>query len=144
MRKQHKSYHRIALIINTYRTPPISSRLIMSGFQSDARIGFYCKDCDTTQPANFDFANTTFAGWDKIWPGFALKQFDASFELVIDLSAGADHNLTLLLLKETVEADGVVVRMDFQLYLVASTRKEMSFTAGLDLSVSSHFSVLML
>lgn len=68
-----------------------------------------------------------------------MDKFDASFELDIDLSAGADGDLTLSLLKETVETDGVVVEVDFQLYLVANAQVEMSFTAGLNLSVSSHF-----
>ena len=125
-----------------HRTPPISSRLITSGFQSEVTIGLYCESCDNTvQPSAFDFASTTYTGWEKSWLGFALNNFDASFELDIDLSAGAEGNLTLSLLKIPVEADGVVVEVDFELYLVAKAQAEMSFTAGLNLSVSCDFQV---
>jgi hypothetical protein len=91
------------------------------------------------QPSVFNFASTAYTDWDKSWLGFALDSFNASIELEVDLSADAEGDLTLSLLKQTAEADGVVVEVDFQLYLVAKAQAEMSFTAGLDLSVSCHF-----
>lgn len=122
-----------------HRTPPISSRLIASGFQSEFTIGLYCESCDNAvQPSAFNFTST-YPGWNSSWLGFALDNFDASFELDVDLSAGAEGDLTLSLLKKTVEADGVVVEVEFQLYLVAEAQAEMSFTVGLNLSVSYHF-----
>lgn len=123
-----------------HRTPPISIHLITSGFQSEVTLGLYCGSCNNAvQPSAFDFAKPTYTGWDESWLGFALDSFNASFELEVDLSADAEGDLTLSLLKTTVEDYGVVVEVDFQLYLVGQAQAEMSFTAGLDLSVSCHF-----
>jgi hypothetical protein len=139
--KHHDSYYKY-FADREHRTPPISSRLTTSGFQSEVTIGLYCEGCDNAvQPSAFDFASTTYSGWESSWLGFALDNFDASFELDVDLSAGAEGDLTLSLLKIPVEADGVVVEVDFQLYLVANAQAEMSFTAGLNLSVSCDFQV---
>ena len=126
------------------RTPPISSRLVTSGFESNVTIGLYCTGCDVlvepVRPSAFDFTKTTYnySGWDESWLGFALNSFDAFFELDIDLSANADGSLTLSLLKISEGFDGVVVDVEFQLYLVATAQTEMSFTAGMNLSVSCH------
>ena len=68
-----------------------------------------------------------------------LDNFDASFELDIDLSSTVNHDFTLSLLKKTVEAESVVVEVDFQLYLAATAHEEVSFTAGINLSVSCYF-----
>jgi hypothetical protein len=58
------------------------------------------------------------------------------FELNVDLSAEANGDLTLSLLKLILPpTDGVVVEVDFQIYLVADASASMSFTAGLNLSV---------
>ena len=47
-----------------------------------------------------------------------------------------NNNFTLSLLKKSVQKEGVVVEVDFQLYLTAATHEQVSFTAGLNLSVS--------
>jgi hypothetical protein len=121
------------------RTPPISSRLITSGFESNVTVGLYCDYCDNAvRPSAFDFTNTTYLGWNQSWLGFALDSFDAEFELEIDLSANAEGDLTLSLLKKSFGFDGVNVDVEFQLYLVATAQAEMSFTAGMNLSVSCH------
>jgi hypothetical protein len=90
------------------------------------------------QPSAFDFASNNYNDWNNSWLGFALNNFDASFELDVDLSAGAERDLTLSLRKFSAEDYGVVVEVDFQLYLVAEAQAEMSFTAGLNVSVSCH------
>ena len=117
-------------------TPPISAQLLTSGFESNVTIGLYCESCpNASQPTAFDFASN-YSGWHSSWLGFALDSFDAQFELDVDLSAEANGDLTLSLLKKSAMADGVVVEVDFQLYLVADASASMSFTAGLNLSVS--------
>jgi hypothetical protein len=111
--------------------------LVTSGIQSDVIIGLYCESCsNASQPAAFNFANQTYNGWNNSWLGFALESFDALFEVNVDLSATANGELTFSLLKIPAAADGVVVEVEFQLYLVADASASMSFTAGLNLSVS--------
>ena len=136
----HDFYHE-DIADHESRTPPISSRLITSGFESNVTVGLYCKGCDNAvRPSAFDFANTTsgYRGWNESWLGIALDSFYAEFELDIDLSVHAEGNLTLSLLKRSMEFDGVVVDVEFQLYLDAIAQAEMSFTAGMNLSVSCH------
>ena len=121
------------------RTPPISSRLVTSGFESEVTVGLYCKDCDNAvQPSAFNFTKTNYnySGWDESWLGFALDTFKAEFEFEIDLSANAQGNLTLSLLKMSIGDYGVDADVEFQLYLTASAQAEMSFIAGMNLSVS--------
>ena len=121
------------------RTPPISSRLITSGLESEVTVGLYCTGClDAVRPSAFNFTSANYTGWDKSWLGLALDSFEAFFEVDIDLSANADGNLTLSLLKRSIGVDGVNVDVEFQLYLFATAQAEMSFTAGMNLSVSCH------
>lgn len=68
--------------------------------------------------------------------GFALDNFEALLEIDVDLSAVANGELTLSLLKIPAAADGVVLEVEFQLYLVADASASMSFTTGLNLTVS--------
>jgi hypothetical protein len=65
-----------------------------------------------------------------------LDSFDAEFEVEIDLSGSADGNYTLSLLQLSASYEGVVVEVDFQLYMTADAAASMSFTTGLELSVS--------
>ena len=67
-----------------------------------------------------------------------MDNFDAEFELEFDLSADAEGDLTFSLLKESYVYDGITVDVEFQLYLAATAQAEMSFTAGMNLSVSCH------
>jgi hypothetical protein len=67
-----------------------------------------------------------------------LDSFDALFEIEVELSAVANGEITLSLLRIIAAAEGVVVEVDFQLYLVADASASMSFTAGLNLTVSCH------
>ena len=67
--------------------------------------------------------------------GFVLDSFDALFEVVIDLSEVASGELTLGLFSKTAAQDGVVVEVEFQLYVVADASASMTFTTGLNLSV---------
>jgi hypothetical protein len=67
-----------------------------------------------------------------------LDNFDALFEIDVELSAVANGELTLSLLTKTAAEDGVVVEVEFQLYLVADASASMSFTTGLNLTVSCH------
>jgi hypothetical protein len=67
-----------------------------------------------------------------------LDSFDALFEVDVELTAVANGEITLSLLKIVAAAEGVVVEVDFQLYLVADASASMSFTAGLNLTVSYH------
>ena len=117
--------------------PPISSRLLSSGLESEVTVATYCDYCvDSTQPADFQFADGLYDEYSNSWLGFALDTFDAAFEVEIDLSEATSDNLTLSLRKISVEFDDVVLEVDFQLYLIAETSASMSFTAGLNLSVS--------
>ncbi|MCJ1383187.1 hypothetical protein MMC17_006300 [Xylographa soralifera] len=125
-------------------TPPISAQLITSGLQSNVTIGLYCASCsDASQPTAFDFASQNYSGWENSWLGFALDSFDALFEVDVNLSAVADGELTLSLLKKSATADGVVVEVDFQLYLVADASASMSFTAGLNLTLTEPAAIMM-
>lgn len=54
----------------------------------------------------------------------------------INLSKVATCNQTLSLRKLSADFDGLAVEVDFQLYLVASASASMSFTTGLNLTVS--------
>ncbi len=93
---------------------------------------------DYPQPKAFDFAEGRYNGWDDGWFGVALDSFDAMIELDIDLSASASTgDLTLSLLKKSAAWDGVGVEVEFQLYLTADAAASMSFTTGLNLSVSN-------
>ena len=65
-----------------------------------------------------------------------MDSFDALFEIDVELNAGANGDLTLSLLKFTAAEDDVVVDVEFQLYLVGNASASMSFTAGLNLTVS--------
>jgi hypothetical protein len=67
-----------------------------------------------------------------------LESFDALFEVNVDLSVVTNGELTLSLLKLAAAADGVVVDVEFQLYLVADASASMSFITGLNLSVGFH------
>jgi hypothetical protein len=89
-----------------------------------------------SQPAAFDFANQYYTRWSDSWLGIALDSFDASFEIDVELSAEASDHLFISLLKKTVSVDGVIVELDFQLYLAADASESMSFTTGLNLTVS--------
>ena len=125
-----------------YRTPPISTRLVTSGIESNVTVGLYCHNCSgSSQPPAFDFARQNYSGWDNSWLGFALDNFEALFEVDVDLSAVANGELTISLLKIPAASDGIVVEVDFQLYLVADASASMSFTAGLNLTVSYIFSL---
>ncbi|MCJ1390596.1 hypothetical protein MMC18_003456 [Xylographa bjoerkii] len=125
-------------------TPPISTQLMTSGLQSNVTIGLYCANCsNASQPTAFDFASQNYSGWESSWLGFALDSFDALFEVEIDLSADASGDLTLSLLKKSAESDGVVVEVDFQLYLVADASASMSFTAGLNLTLTEPAAIMM-
>jgi hypothetical protein len=102
-------------------------------------VGLYCESCSgASQPAAFNFASQ-YSGWDNSWLGFALDSFEAMFEIDVELSAVANGELTLSLLKTAAASDGVVVEVEFQLYLVADASASMSFTTGLNLTVSCHF-----
>jgi hypothetical protein len=68
-----------------------------------------------------------------------LDNFDAFFEIDIELTAVANGEITLSLLKIVAAAEGVVVEVDFQLYLVADASASMSFTTGLNLTVRCYF-----
>jgi hypothetical protein len=137
----HNSYDR-GFADGKYRTPPISTRLVSSGIQSNVTVGLYCEGCTgSSQPAAFNFTSQNYSGWDSSWLGFALDSFDALFEIDVDLTAVANGELTLSLLKIPAAADGVVVEVDFQLYLVADASASMSFTAGLNLTVSDIFNL---
>jgi hypothetical protein len=68
-----------------------------------------------------------------------LDSFEALFEIDVELNAVANGELTLSLLKIAAASDGVVVEVEFQLYLVADASASMSFTTGLNLTVSCHF-----
>ena len=68
-----------------------------------------------------------------------MDSFDALFEIDVELSAVANGELTLSLLKIPAAADGVVVEVEFQLYLVADASASMGFTTGLNLTVSCYF-----
>jgi hypothetical protein len=68
-----------------------------------------------------------------------LDNFDALFEVDIELTAVANGEITLSLLRIIAAAEGVVVEVDFQLYLVADASASMSFTTGLNLTVSCYF-----
>ena len=138
-RTRIRDFYREELADRQSRTPPISSRVIASGIESEVTVGLYCKDCNATQPSAFDFASTNYSGWNESWLGFALDSFDAAFELDIDLSANAKGNLTLSLLKKSMGIDSVDFDVEFQLYLDATAQEEMSFTAGMNLNVSCHF-----
>jgi hypothetical protein len=136
----HSSYHG-DFADGEYRTPPISARLITSGLQSNVTVGLYCESCSgASQPAAFNFASQNYSGWDNSWLGFALDSFEALFEIDVELSAVANGELTLSLLKTAAASDGVVVEVEFQLYLVADASASMSFTTGLNLTVSLPFS----
>ena len=68
-----------------------------------------------------------------------MDSFDALFEIDVELAAVANGEITLSLLKIVAAAEGVVVEVDFQLYLVADASASMSFTTGLNLTVSYYF-----
>jgi len=57
----------------------------------------------------------------------------------VTLSANANGDLTMSLFKLTAAEEGIVVEVEFQLYLVASASASLSFTAGLDLKVNQPF-----
>ena len=120
------------------RVPPISTSLKTSQLQSDVTVGLYCNTCNYTQPEAFDFAKDLYPNWSDSWFGVALDSFDAVFEIDVDLSASANGDLTLSLLTLDAAVDGVAVEVDFQLYLTADASASMSFTTGLNLSVSCH------
>jgi hypothetical protein len=52
------------------------------------------------------------------------------------LSANANGDYTISLLKKSAAVDGIGVEIEFQLYMTAKASAEMSFTAGLELTVS--------
>jgi hypothetical protein len=110
---------------------------VTSGVQSNVTVGLYCASCKgASQPAAFQFGSQNYTGWNSSWLGFALDSFEALFEIDVELSATASGEITLSLLKILAAADGVVVEVEFQLYLVADASASMSFTAGLNLTVS--------
>jgi hypothetical protein len=57
------------------------------------------------------------------------------------LSANANGELTLSLFKLVAEADGVVVEVEFELYMVATASASLTFITGLDLKVISAFKI---
>ena len=119
------------------RVPPISASLQKSKLQSEITVGLYDASGDYPQPKAFDFAERRYDRWNKPWFGIALDSFDAQFEVDINLSESVSgENLTLPLLTIPAQRDGVVVEVEFQLYLTADASASMSFTAGLDLNVS--------
>ena len=114
------------------------THIVNSGVQSNVTIGLYCASCTgATQPAAFDFANQSYSGWDNSWLGFALDNFEAIFEIDVELAQVTNGELTLSLLKIPAAADGVIVEVEFQLYVTANASVDMSFTTGLNLTVSS-------
>ena len=121
------------------RTPPIRSTLQKSKVDSEIVVGLYDASGDYPQPKAFDFAEGQYSNWTEGWFGVALTAFDAAIELDIDLSASASidgENMTLSLLKESASWEGVAVEVEFQLFLTAEAKAAMSFTTGLELSVS--------
>ena len=88
-----------------------------------------------TQPPAFHHFQTLYNEYDDSWFGIALDSFDAEIEVEIDLSANANGDYTISLLKKSATVDGIGVAIEFQLYMTASASAEMSFTAGLELSV---------
>ena len=100
-------------------------------------VALYDGSGDYLQPDAFSFAKGRYDGWEDGWFGVVLDSFDAIIELDIDLSASASTgDLTLSLLKKSASYSGVAVEVEFQLYLTAEAAASMSFTTGLDLSVS--------
>ncbi|TAQ85817.1 hypothetical protein B7494_g5863 [Chlorociboria aeruginascens] len=128
-----------------YQTiPPISTHLVNSGVQTDVAVGFFCGICsDSSQPSAFNFASQEYIGWNSSWLGIAMESFGASFEVDIELTAVSDGELTLSLLTVPAEADGVVVEVEFQLYLVADTSASMNFTTGLDLILTKPAAIMI-
>jgi hypothetical protein len=113
--------------------------LVNSGVESNILVGFYCSNCKgSTQPTAFDFVQPSYSDWDHSWLGVALTSFDALFELNVELSAAANGELTLSLLTiPVISEDDFAIAVEFQVYLTANAMASMSFTAGLNLSVSS-------
>lgn len=87
------------------------------------------------QPPQFNHFQNLYDGWNDSWFGISLDSFDAEIEVDIDLSGHAEGDYTISLLTKSFEVDGVGVEVDFQLYMTAQASAEMSFTAGLELSV---------
>ena len=135
--KQHVFDSVLPPFLTGRRTPPISTSLKTSHLQSELTVALYNADGSYTQPKEFDFAASQYDGWDLAWFGVALDSFDAEFEVEIDLSAAANGNYTLSLLQLSASYEGVGVEVDVQLYMTAEAAASMSFTTGLELSVSS-------
>jgi hypothetical protein len=134
----HGCHYATSLMVKN-STPPISTRLVTSGIESNVVIGLYCEECGFPQPQAFEFASHNFSGWDSSWLGFALESFDAMIEVDVELNADPDGSLKLELWNITVAQDAIVVEVAFQLYLVAKASASMSFSAGLNLSVRHLF-----
>ncbi|KIM98650.1 hypothetical protein OIDMADRAFT_147096 [Oidiodendron maius Zn] len=125
-------------------TPPISTKPVTSGIQSDITIALYCNSChNATQPTAFNFASQNYSGWNNSWLGFALNSFDALFEIEIELNADNDSNLTLPLYTYSASDYGVDVDVEFQLYVEAAASASMSFTTGLNLSLHEPAAIMM-
>ena len=120
------------------RTPPISTSLKTSHLQSEVTVALYDGSGDYPQPEAFDFAKLQYGGWNNAWLGIALDSFDAEFEVEVDLSAAANGDYTLSLLQTGASYDGIAVDVDFQLYMTAEAAASMSFTTGLELTVSDY------
>jgi hypothetical protein len=118
------------------RVPPISSSLKRSKVDSLVTVALYNDDGHYIQPKEFDFAQPSYAGWHKAWFGVAINSFDAELAVDVDLSGDAEGELAISLLKIPIEYDSVGGQIEFQLYLQANASASMSFTAGLELSVS--------
>lgn len=131
-------------VMEYQQTPPISTRLLTSGLQSEVSVGSHCVVCsNTSQPSAFDFASGRYSRYDDDWLGFALDSFETSFEIEVDLSEDANDNVTLSLMKIPAGFDGVAVEVDFQLFLVADASASMSFTTGLNLTLKEPAAIMM-